>query len=100
MSDTIHFIVVITVALVLILGAAYAMDRRHKSTTKEKTQVPPGPVSRVVLWISYVILAVAFLCVVGAFVFQEMLFINLTSGFMAVYIIDGIIYRIVRPRGM
>jgi hypothetical protein len=42
MNNTALFILVITGALVLILGTAYAMDLRRKSTMKMEVKVPPG----------------------------------------------------------
>jgi len=100
MNDTLLFIVVIGSALFLILGTASLMDRRRKSTQKTESQVSPGPASRIVLWISYGILAITILLVVGAFALRVMLFANLAWSFLLLYIIAGIIYRIVRPRGM
>jgi len=100
MNDTMLFIVVVSSALFLILGPAYLLDRRRKSTQKTQAQVSPGPVSRIVLWISYGILAITILLIVGAFALRVMLFANLAWSFLSLYIIAGIIYRIVRPRGM
>lgn len=100
MNDTLLFIVVVSSALFLILGPAYLLDRRRKSTRKTESQVAPGPASRIVLWISYGILAITILLIVGAFALRVMLFANLAWSFLLLYIIAGIIYRIVRPRGM
>ncbi len=100
MKDTVLFIVVITFAFALILGVAYAMDQRRKPKTETETKVSPGPVSRIILWISYGILAMTILFVIGAFAFNEMIFTSLAWNFIFLYIIAGILYRIVRPRGM
>ena len=100
MNNTALFILVITGALVLILGTAYAMDLRRKSTMKMEVKVPPGPMSRVVLWISYGILIMTVLFIIGAFTFNKMIFADLAWNFIFLYIIVGIIYRIARPRGL
>lgn len=100
MNDTMLFIVVIAGALVLILGTAYAMDRRRKVITKTKPQLPPGLFSRIILWISYGVLLMTILFIIGAFALKEMIFANLAWNFIFLYIIVGIIYRIARPRGL
>jgi hypothetical protein len=100
MNDTVLFIVVITGALVLVLGTAYAMDRRRKSTMKAEVKVLPGPVSRIILWISYGVLVITVLFIIGAFAFNQIGFANLAWNFIFLYIIAGIIYRIARPRGL
>lgn len=100
MNDTLLFMAVITGALGLILGTAYAMDQRRKSTMKSATKVPAGPISRIALWTSYIILALTILFIIGAFTFNEIIFATLARNFIFLYIIAGIIYRIARPRGM
>lgn len=100
MNDTVLFIVVITGALVLILGTAYAMDRRRKATMQPGPKAPPGPFSRIILWISYGVLLMTILFIIGAFTLNEIIFANLAWNFIFLYIIVGLIYRIVRPRGL
>ncbi|MFT3890527.1 MAG: hypothetical protein QM730_02745 [Anaerolineales bacterium] len=99
MNDVMLFTVVIAGAFVLILGVSFLMDQRRKAVNKA-TAVPTGPVSRVILWISYVILALTILFVIGSFTANAPTFIFLARNFIFLYIIVGIIYRIVRPRGV
>jgi hypothetical protein len=100
MNDTVLFIIVIIGALVLILGTAYAMDRRRKAISKTAHQVPPGPFSRIILWASYGVLLMTILFIIGAFALNEIFLANLAWNFIFLYIIVGIIYRIARPRGL
>ncbi len=100
MSDTVLFIAVITAALALILGTAYAMDRRRKAAIQTESKMPPGPFSRILLWISYGVLLMTAVFIIGAFASNKIIFANLAWSFIFLYIIAGIIYRIARPRGM
>jgi hypothetical protein len=99
MNDTVLFILVLTSALVLILGTAYAMDRRRKVAMKAEAKTRP-PVPRFVLWIAYGSLVITVLFIIGAFAFREMIFALLAGSFILLYIIAGLIYRLSKPRGM
>ena len=100
MNDTLLYFVVITGALVLILGSAYLLDQRRKTKNKATSLVPVGPISSIILWVSYGILLVTILSIIGAFSFSEMAFVVIARNFLVLYIIIGIIYRIVKPRGI
>lgn len=100
MNDTVLFITVIAGALILILGVAFLLDQRRKATNNTESKVPPGPISRLILWTSYVVLVITILFIIASFVFHEIVFATFARNFIFLYIIIGIVYRIVRPRGM
>ncbi len=100
MNDLALFIVVIAAALALVFGTAYALDQRRKAAMPAESKMPPGPFSRIILWISYGVLLMIVVFIIGAFAFNKIIFANLAWNFILLYIIAGIIYRITKPRGM
>jgi hypothetical protein len=99
MNATVLFILVIAGALIVMLGTAYALDQR-RMIVKAKSKASPGPVSRVLPWISYGILLMTVLFIIAAFALNEMIFANLAWSLIMLYIIVGVIYRIAKSRGI
>jgi len=99
MNNGAFIFLVLTVLLSIVFGASYALDRRGKGLTKSP-ETPVGPISRIVLWISYGVIGMTILFIVGAFALREMFFVKLAGNFIFLYIFIGVIYRIIRPRGI
>jgi len=100
MSDTLFIILVLLVAAGGVLGVAYMMDKRDKKSKPVDHPLPElGPIGRMLLWGGRVFIVLAVLSVIGAFVFNSLPFVGLAASCIALYILSGIIYRIVRPTG-
>jgi len=99
MSNGAFIFLVLAVLLSMVFGASYALDRRRKGLTKSP-ETPIGPTSHVILWISYGVIVMTILFIVGAFALREMLFVKLAGNFIFLYIFIGVISRIIRPRGI
>jgi hypothetical protein len=85
--------------LSVVFGIAYVLDRRGRNLSKIPEQ-PVGPISRIVQWGLYGIIGMTILFIVGAFAFREMFFVKLAGNFIFLYIFVGIIYRIIRSKGI
>ena len=100
MSDSVFTILVLIAAFGIIFGVAYMLDSRKKQTSKTNSKISLGPISRIVLWISYGLILITILFLVGAFTFNQVFFAGLAKNFIYLYIIIGIVYRIIKPRGI
>ena len=100
MSDIAYIILVLLIAFGVIFGVARIMDSRKISTSKTDSKTPLGPISRIVLWLSYGIIVMAALFIIGAFTLNQMALARLAGNFVYFYIFIGIIYRIIKPRGL
>jgi hypothetical protein len=99
MNNGIFIFLVLAVLLSIVFGVAYALDRRGGSLVKSPEQ-PVGPISRIVGWSLYGVIGMTILFIVGAFALREMFFVKLAGDFIFLYIFIGIIYRIVRSKGI
>jgi len=100
MNDTIYIILVLLIAFGIIFSVAKILDNRKKSTLKIDSTRPLGSVSRLVRWLSYGIIAMAVLFVIGAFILKQVFFAVLARDLVYLYIFSGIVYRIIKPRGI
>ena len=100
MSDTLFIILVLFVAIGGLVGVAYFLDKRGKKSKPIRPPLPePGPTGRVLLWIARILVVIMVLSIIGAFVFSSLLLAWLTASCLFLYIVDGIIYRVVRMTG-
>lgn len=100
MSDTVFIILVLIIAFGIVFGIAYLLDSSRKSVNITDSDAPPGPVSRIVLWISYGLIVMTILFVIGAFALNQVFLASLARNSIFLYIIMGIIYRVMKPRGI
>ena len=98
MSDTVYIVTVLGGALVLVLGAAYLLDKRRKEALP-KLQAPVGKLSRSLLWISRSVLIIAVLALVLSFIRSEITYARLAWNSLFVYILLGIFFQIARRNG-
>ncbi len=97
MSDALIIILVLVVGIGGLVAAAYFLDQRRKKSGPIGSALPqPGPIGRVLLWIARILVVLMVLSIVGAFAFQSLPLAWLTASCLALYIIDGIAYRVVR----
>ena len=73
MSDSTYFILVLAVAAIVIFGAASWMDKSRKKANA-KVQLPLGPVSQILLWISRGILVITILALIGSYIISGFVF--------------------------
>jgi hypothetical protein len=99
MSNGTFIFLVLAVLLSIVFGAAYVLDKRGKNLVKSP-ETPVGPISRIVLWSLYGVIGMIILFIIGAFALREMFFVKLAGNFIFLYIFIGIIYRVIKPRGI
>lgn len=99
MGDAMYFITVLGIAVIVIFGVAYLMDKRSKEASS-KVQLPLGPVSRLLLWFSRGILAITILALAGSFTLNKIIYAKLAWNFLLAYIIFGFVFQIARRKGI
>jgi hypothetical protein len=99
MSDTAYFVLVLMGAAIIIFGAASAMDKNRKKASP-KAPVALGPVSRSLLWLSRGILGVTIVALAGSFLLNEIVYARVAGGLLLAYILFGLVFQIVRRRGI
>ena len=97
MSDTVYIITVLGIALVLVLGIAYLLDRRRKQPLP-KVQAPLGTLSRSLLWISRGVLIIAIIALIFSFILSEIAYARLAWNSLFVYILLGIFFQIAKRK--
>lgn len=99
MSDLLLVILVLAGAFGLIIGVAYALNK-HSIKTQGDSAIPkPGPVSKVLLWITRALVIFMVLSIIGAIVFVSITWIWFTAVLLLLYIIVGILRRILLVSG-
>ena len=100
MSGTLFIMLVLVIGLGGLVGVAYWLDERAKSSKPLGPVLPtPGPIGRILLWIARILVVFMVLSIIGAFVFRSLSLAWITGGCLTLYIIDGMIYRVVRGTG-
>jgi hypothetical protein len=100
MTDTLFIILVLIVAIGAVVGVAYLLDKPGKKSNAAANTLPKtGTVGNMLLWIARILGVVVILSIVGAFVFNSLPLVWLAASCLTLYILDGIIYRIVRSSG-
>ena len=99
MSDTAYIISVLAIALLVIFGAAYFLDRRNRKRISE-SQSALGIVSRSLLWVSRGVLIITILALASSFIFYEIAYARLAWYSLFAYIALGITFQITRRNGM
>ena len=100
MSDIVFIILVLVVAIGGLVGVAYLLDKRRKKSNPIGSTLPDlGPIGRILLWIARIIVGFMVLSIIGAFVFRYLPLVWFTASCLALYILNGIIFRVVRLTG-
>jgi hypothetical protein len=100
MSDSLYIVVILVVAIGGLIGVAYLLDQRGKKRKPLGPTLPePEPLSRIFLWIARILVGIMVLAVVAAIVYKSLPLIELAGGGLSLYILTGLIYRIVRING-
>ncbi len=100
MRDTLFIILVLVVSIGGLVGVAYFLDRRGKKSKSFRSPLPgPGPTGRILLWIARILVVIMVLSIIGAFVLSSLSLAWLTASCLFLYIVDGIVYRVVRTTG-
>jgi len=101
MYDALLIVIVLIVGIGGLVGIAYTLDQRGKRLRGDGPKLPKtGPIGRLLPWIAGGIVALTILSLIGAFAFRSLVLVRLTWVGLFVYIINGIIYRIVRRSGL
>lgn len=83
-----------------LIGIAYYLDRRRKNAGPIGPALPEiGPVGRLLLWVGRILVVLMVLSIVGAFVFRSGMLFSITVGCLLLYIVVGVIYRVMRVTG-
>jgi len=98
MSDNLFIILVLIIAFGVVFGVAAMLNKRSKSLNKIDLEPPSGLISKILLWISYGLLIIAVLFIIGAFVFSQEIYAGFAGSLVFLYIIVGVIYRIMKAR--
>jgi hypothetical protein len=97
MSNTFLIALVLVVGLGGLFAAAYLLDKRGKA---HRPSLPKsGPLGRIFKWVGGFLVAMAAASVIGALVFRSMALVQLAGTAVGLYLLDGIIYRILLSAG-
>ena len=96
-------LLIITVPVVIVGGlvaVAYLLDKRGKAHRPSDPPLPElGPLGKILLWIARILVVLMVLSLIGAIVFRSLPLASLTGSGLLVYILDGVLYRVVRLTG-
>jgi hypothetical protein len=97
MSNTLLIALVLVVCLGGLFAAACFLDKRAKA---HRPALPKaGPVGRIFKWAGGFLVAMAVATVIGALVFRSMVLVQLAGAALGLYVVDGIICRILLSTG-
>jgi hypothetical protein len=97
MSNTILIALVLVVGLGGLFSAAYLLDKRGKAHHPALPKA--GPLGRIFKWVGGFLVVMAVALVIGALVFRSMVLVQLTGTSLVLYVLDGVIYRILLSTG-
>jgi hypothetical protein len=99
MSDLLLIILVLAGGFGLIIGVAYLLNKRGRKSQGDPAISKSGPVGKILLWITRALVILMVLSIIGAIVFVSIKWIWSTAVFLLLYIIVGILRRIVLLSG-
>lgn len=100
MSDTLIIILIVVIEIGSLVAMAYFLDQRRKKTEPVGPALPPlGPGGKILLWIARILVGLMVVSIVGAFALRSILLAWLTASCLALYLITGFVFRIVRADG-
>ncbi len=99
-EDVLLIVVVFMLGLGGLLGIAYALDLRRQKHGPIGPALPRlGRMGRGLLWAARILVALMVFSITGAYVLRVAVLVWVTAGFLALYIVDGLAYRLVRLTG-
>ena len=100
MNDILLIILVLVVAMGGVMGVAYLLDKRGKKPkSAARTLIELGPLGRAVVLVGKVLLGLTVTSLICTFAFNSLPFAWLSASWLALYVLDGLIYRIIRLTG-
>ena len=99
MSDTVYIITVLGIALLVVFGTAFLLDKRRREALPKLRPVL-GKVSRLLLWFSRGILIVTGIALASSFIFNEIAYARFAWYSIFAYIALGIIFQFARRKGI
>ncbi len=100
MTDSQLVILVLLFAIGGLIAVAYLLDQRRKKSGEIGPELPAlGPVGKSLLWIARFLVAGMVLSIIAAIALGSLQLAYLTGGLLGLYIIDGVIFRIVKLTG-
>jgi hypothetical protein len=99
MNDSAFIIAVVIVAVGAILGIAYSLEARIRRRGTLGRPLPPlNRTGRRLWWVARVLVALMVLSMVIAFVYRSLPFVWLAAACLLLYILEGLLYRLVLQR--
>ena len=99
-EDVLLIIIVFVLGVGGLLGIAYTLDLRRQKHGPIGPALPRlGHMGRGLLWAARILVALMVFSITGAYVLRAALLVWLTAGFLALYVVDGLAYRVVRLIG-
>src|SRR5690349_20257123 len=99
MSSAFLIVLVLVVGLGGLFGLAWLLDRRGRKAREVQSLPKPGPIARTLLWVARILMLMTVLSIVGAFLLQSKELVWFAGDCLVLYIVDGILYRIMRASG-
>jgi hypothetical protein len=100
MNDTFYIIIVLFTLIGGLILAAYFLEKRGKIDKPNNQNLPElGRVGKILLWIIRILVITMALSLVGGFVFKSLPLFWVTASCLLLYVIVGIIFRIIRLAG-
>ena len=100
MSNSLVIILVVVIGIGSLVAVAFFLDQRRKKSGPVGPAWPPlGPFGKLLLWIARILVGLMVLSIIGAFVFRSLILVLVTAFSLALYLVVGFVYRIVRAAG-
>ena len=100
MSDSLFIILVVGLAIGAILGLTFALQTRVRHRGTLGNPLPPlDRTGRRLWWIARILVGLMALSILGAFAYRSLLLVGISAACLFLYILDGLIYRLIyQPR--
>ncbi len=100
MNDVLLIVVVLVGAIGGLVAVAYWLEKRSKKSNPVDPVLPePGPMGKIALWSSRILVVLMVLAIIGALVLKSLPLVWFAAGCLAFYYIEGIIFRVIRLIG-
>jgi hypothetical protein len=99
-NDTLLIIATLAVFVGGLVVVAYLLDKRGIAHRPIDPPLPElGPLGKILLWIARILVVLMVLSLIGAIAFKSLPLALLTGSSLWLYILSGILYRVVRLTG-
>lgn len=99
MDSIIYGVIILAITAVLIAPIVYVLRKRSKRFKPVDTPLThlsdTGLFGKVLVWTARILIVLMVLSITGAFVFRSIALVSLTGTCLGLYLLNGIIYRIV-----